>query len=320
MTPPNTYEEVPWMHKSISSFFLPFMTLSRTPREASIPKWTNATRKPCVSLCAYTACLPPRKASHKRHSSLWRPMRRFHGCTNRPLLSFFLSFLLLWHRLGRHGKLRFASEPTQRRSLVYALTPHCLLPRKASYKKILLTWRPMRRRFHRCTNRSLSSFFLSFFLLWHRLGRDKKLQFASGPTHRGSLVSLSMLLHRMSLLPRKASHKKTFLSPLVQISSISTNTKIDHRQNVMPNSLWKHHDSTMQTSSNKFLNLSLFPLQWIDLKRTSLCISFSFLGCVGGGGVGDHPDLYIFIASWNQFKAHPNSCCFQGPLQHDINK
>jgi hypothetical protein len=23
MTPPNTYEEVPWMHKSISSFFLP---------------------------------------------------------------------------------------------------------------------------------------------------------------------------------------------------------------------------------------------------------------------------------------------------------
>lgn len=107
------------------------MTLSRTPWEASIPKWTNATRKPCVSLCACTACLLPRKASHKRHSSLWRPMRRFHGCTNRSLLS----FLLLWHRLGRHEKLRFASEPTQRRSLVYALTPHCLLPRKASYKK-----------------------------------------------------------------------------------------------------------------------------------------------------------------------------------------
>ncbi len=213
-----TYEEVPWMHKPISSFFPSFMTSSWTAWEASIRKRTNATTKPC--LCSYTALSPSKK-----------------------------SFI----------------------------------------QKILLTWRPMRRRFHGCTNRSLSSFLLSFFLLWHRLGQHKKLQFASGPTHRGSLVSLSMLLHRMSLLPRKASHKKTFLSYLLQISSIFTNTKIDHRQNVMPNSLRKHHHSTTQTSSNNFLKSLLFTLQWTDLKPTSSCISFSVLG--GGGG---DPIIQIF--------------------------
>lgn len=260
------------------------MTLSRTPWEASIPKWTNATRKPCVSLCACTACLLPRKASHKRHSSLWRPMRRFHGCTNRSLLS----FLLLWHRLGRHEKLRFASEPTQRRSLVYALTPHCLLPRKASYKKY---YSPGDLWGGGSMDAQIDLFLPSFFLSFcYDIVLDSIRSFNSQVDQRiEEALCLSLCSYTGCFLPRKASHKKTFLSYLLQISSISTNTKIDHRQNVMPNSLRKHHHSTTQTSSNKFLKSLLFTLQWTDLKPTSSCISFSVLG--GGGG---DPIIQIF--------------------------
>ncbi len=307
------------MHKSISSFFLSFFLLWHCLGRHEKHQFPSGPTQRGSPVCPY-ALAPHVSFQEKLHTKdilhygdLWGGS--MDAQTDLFFLSFFLSFLLLWHRLGRHEKLRFASEPTQRRSLVYALTPHCLLPRKASYKKYyspgdLWGGGSMDAQI----DLFLPSFFLSFFLLWHRLGQHKKLQFASGPTHRGSLVSLSMLLHRMSLLPRKASHKKTFLSYLLQISSISTNTKIDHRQNVMRNSLRKHHHSTTQTSSNNFLKSLLFTLQWTDLNPTSLCISFS----VWGGRGSDHPDLYIFIASWNQFKAHPNSCCFQGPLQHDI--
>ncbi len=270
------------MHKSISSFFLPSFYDIVSDAMRSINSQLDQRNEEALFLPMRWHRMSPSKKSFTQKTFFTMANYEEVPWMHKPISSFFL----LWHRLGRHDKLRFASEPTQRRSLVYALTP--VSSKKSFIQKILLTWRPMRRRFHGCTNRSLSSFLLSFFLSFflsfcydNRLGRHKKLQFASGPTHRGSLVSLSMLLHRMSLLPRKASHKKTFLSSLVQNSSISTNTKIDHRQNVMPNSLRKHNDSTMQTSSNKFLKSLLFPLQSIDLKRTSLCISCSSLGCVG---------------------------------------
>ncbi len=281
------------MHKSVSSFFLPSFYDVVSDAMRSINSQVDQRNEEALCVPMRLHRMSPSKKSFTQKTFFTMATYEEVPWMHKPISSFFLSFLFLWHRLGRHEKLRFASEPTQRRSLVYALTPHCLVPRKASYKKYYSPgdlWGGSS--MDAQIDLFLPSFFLSFFLLWHRLGRHKKLQFASGPTHRGSLLSLSMLLHRMSLLPRKASHKKTFLSSLLQISSICTNTKIDHRQNVMPNSLRNHHDSTMQTSSNKFLKSLLFPLQWTDLKQTSLCISFSVLRA-GGGGLSDHPDSFL---------------------------
>jgi hypothetical protein len=96
----------------------------------------------------------------------------------------------------------------------------------------------------------LPSFFLSFC---YDIVLDSIRSFNSQVDQRiEEALCLSLCSYTGCFLPRKASHKKTFLSYLLQISSISTNTKIDHRQNVMPNSLRKHHHSTTQTSSNNF--------------------------------------------------------------------
>lgn len=114
-----------------------------------------------MSLCAYTACLLPRKASHKRHSSLWRPMRRFHGCTNRSLLSFFLSF---FYDIVLDGMRSFDSQVNQRNDEALSM----LLHRIVSFQEKLHT----KNITHLATygeevpwmHKSISSFLLSFFL------------------------------------------------------------------------------------------------------------------------------------------------------------
>jgi hypothetical protein len=166
----------------------------------------------------------------------------------------------------------------------------------------------MWRSFDGCANRSLSSFLLSFC---YDIVLDGIRSFNSQVDQRiEEALCLSLCSYTGCLFFQEKLHIRRRSSRL----SCKFPRSLPTPKSITAKMWCRTHSgsATILICRLPLIIFYLFPLVSSTMNRSQanfFMYFFLFLGVRGS----DHPDLYIFIASWNQFKAHPNSCCFQGP-------